>query len=252
MERYAGKVVLVTGSSRGIGSRLAVRFAGEGADVVVHYFRSAKEARGVAAEVERLGRRALLVRANLSREEQIEHLFDQVGEGFGRLDVFVHNAASGRNRPVSEIDAKGFDWTMNVNTRALLLGAQHASRLMPEEGGAILALSSFGSERVFPNYGSVGPSKAAVESLVRYLAVELAERNINANAISAGAIATDAHKHFPGIEEQWAEIERRLPYHRMLTADDVANLALFLCSKEAEMIRGQTICIDGGLTLPIP
>jgi enoyl-[acyl-carrier protein] reductase III len=123
---------------------------------------------------------------------------------------------------------------------------------MPEEGGAILALSSFGSERVFHNYASVGPSKAAVESLARYLAVELADRRINANVISAGAIATDAHKHFPGIEEKWAEIERKLPYERMLTADDVANLALFLCSKEAEMIRGQTIRIDGGLTLPIP
>lgn len=252
MRRYKGKVVCITGSSRGIGKRLALRFAVEGADVVVHYFRSAEEAREVASEVKGMGREALLARANLSKEEQVVGLFEKIQDNFGRLDVFVHNAASGRNRPAMEVDAKGWDWTVNVNARAFLLGAQHAASLMPEEGGAILALSSFGSERVFHNYASVGSTKAAIESLVRYFAVELADRKINANAISAGAIATDAQKHFPGIEEAWAEVERKIPYSRMLEADDVANLALFLCSKEAEMIRGQTIRIDGGLTLPIP
>ncbi|MBX5436092.1 MAG: enoyl-[acyl-carrier-protein] reductase FabL [Alicyclobacillaceae bacterium] len=251
-QRYRGKVVLVTGSSRGIGKRLALRFAAEGADVVIHYFRNGEAARETVAEVEALGRRALLVKANLEQVEKIDALFASVREAFGRLDVFVHNAASGRNRPAMELDVKGWEWTVNVNARAFLLGAQHAARLMPPEGGAMLAISSFGSDRVFPNYTSVGATKAAIESLVRYLAVELGPRKINVNAISAGAVVTGALEHFPGIEETFAVIERKIPYHRMVDADDVANVALFLCSKEAEMIRGQTIRVDGGLTLLVP
>ncbi|MCL6445566.1 MAG: enoyl-[acyl-carrier-protein] reductase FabL [Alicyclobacillus sp.] len=250
--RYEGKIVLVTGSSRGIGKRLALRFAEEGADVVIHYFRNGEAARETVAEVEALGRRALLVKANLDQVEKIDGMFEDIRAHYGRLDVFVHNAASGRNRPAMDLDVKGWEWTMGVGARAFLVGAQHAAKLMPPEGGAMLAISSFGSDRVFPNYTSVGASKAAIESLVRYFAVELGAQKINVNAISAGAVITGALEHFPGIEETFAEIERKIPYERMVNADDVANLALFLCSKEAEMIRGQTIRIDGGLTLLVP
>lgn len=249
--RYSGKVVCVTGSSRGIGRELTLRFAREGADVVVHYFRNGEAARDTAAQVEALGRQALIVKANLAQEEKVHTLFDQVAERFGRLDVYVHNAASGRNRKALEVDAKGFDWTVNVNARALLLGAQRAAALMTE-GGAMLAISSFGSDRVFPYYTSVGATKAAIESIIRYLAIELAPRRINANAISAGAVETDALEHFPEIDKTWAAIKEKLPYHRMVTATDVANLALFLCSPEAEMIRGQTVRVDAGLTLLVP
>jgi enoyl-[acyl-carrier protein] reductase III len=250
--RYDGKRVLVTGSSRGIGRQLALRFAAEGADVVIHYFRNGDAGRSVVAEVEAMGRQALLVRANLADEAKIDYLFDEVAAQFGTLDVFVHNAASGRNRKAMEVDAKGFDWTVDVNARAFLLGTQRAVGLMPSSGGAILAVSSFGSQRVFPYYTSVGATKAAIEALVRYFAVELASRRINANAISAGAVETGALEHFPEIEKTWSEIEKKIPYHRMVNADDVANLALFLCSQEAEMVRGQTIALDGGLTLLVP
>jgi len=249
--RYAGKVVCVTGSSRGIGRALTLRFAREGADVVVHYFRNGAAARETAAKVEAMGRQALIVKANLAEDEKVQALFDAVQERYGRLDVYVHNAASGRNRPAMEVDVKGWEWTVNVNARALLFGAQRAAGLMTD-GGAMLAISSFGSERVFPYYTSVGATKAAIESIIRYLAIELAGRRINANAISAGAVQTEALEHFPEIEKTWRTIEEKLPYHRMVTTDDVANLALFLCSSEAEMIRGQTIRVDGGLTLLVP
>lgn len=251
-KRYAGKVVCVTGSSRGIGRVLALRFAQEGADVVINYFRNGDAARQVADEVASLGQEALVVRANMAQPEKITGLFEAIANRFGKLDVFVHNAASGRNRPAMDLDLKGWEWTVNTNARSFLLGAQSAVPLMPKEGGSILAISSFGSDRVFPNYTSVGTTKAAIESLVRYFAVELASRKINANAISAGAVETEALEHFPDIENIWEKVKERIPYERMVNADDVANLALFLCSREAEMVRGQTIRIDGGITLLVP
>ncbi|WEG10990.1 enoyl-[acyl-carrier-protein] reductase FabL [Pullulanibacillus sp. KACC 23026] len=250
-KRFAGKVVCVTGSSRGIGRQLALSFAKEGADLIIHYVRNGEAAREVAKEIEELGQKAITVRANLAQEEKISTLFDEIESEFGRLDVFIHNAASGRNRAIMEVDSKGWDWTLNVNTRAFLLGGQHAAKLMPE-GGAMLAISSFGSDRVFPYYSTVGPSKAALESLVRYFAIELASKNINVNAISAGAVETDALNHFPEMDQTLATLKEKMPYHRMVTADDIANTALFLCSKEAEMMRGQTLRLDGGLTLLVP
>lgn len=252
IRRYSGKVVCVTGSSRGIGRTLALRFAAEGADLVINYFRNGDAAREVAKEVEAYGVRAITVRANMAQEEKIASMFEEIHEAYGRLDVFIHNAASGRNRGVMEVDAKGWDWTMDVNTRAFLLGAQKAAELMPETGGAMLALSSFGSDHVFPYYATVGSSKAALESLVRYFAIELAPKRINVNAISAGAIMTDALGHFPEMDKTLETLQEKMPYHRMVTPDDVANLALFLCSKEAEMVRGQTVKLDGGITLLLP
>jgi len=249
--RYEGKIVCVTGSSRGIGQHMAIRFAEEGADVVVHYFRNMDGAKETIAEVEKLGQQGMIVKANLEQPEKIQQMFNDIRARFGRLDVFVHNAASGRNRKATDLDVKGWEWTQHVNARSFLLSVQQAVKLMPD-GGAIVAISSFGADRVFPYYTSVGASKAALESLVRYFAVELADKQINVNAISAGAVVTGSLEHFPDIEKTWAQIEHKLPYRRMVSTDDVANLALFLCSPEAEMIRGQSIRVDGGLTLTVP
>ncbi|WP_233095961.1 SDR family oxidoreductase [Alicyclobacillus sp. SO9] len=251
VQRYAGKVVCITGSSRGIGQKLAVRFAEEGANVAVHCFRNTAGAKETARMVEEAGQEALVVKANLTQPDRIQVMFQEIRAKFGQLDVFIHNAASSRNRQAMDLDIKGWDWTQDVNARAFLLGAQHAAKLM-KDGGALLAISSFGSDHVFPYYTSVGASKAALESLVRYFAVELADKRINANAISAGAVVTGELKNFPDIETTWAQMEKKLPYPRMVNADDVANLALFLCSPEAEMIRGQSVRLDGGLTLKVP
>jgi enoyl-[acyl-carrier protein] reductase III len=252
MSRFAGKIALVTGSGRGIGRAIALRFAAEGADVVVNFFRNREPAQETCQAIEALGRRALLVRADVSTESGLDTLFAETQKAFGTLDILVNNAASGYNHPVMEQKAKGWDWTMNINARAALFSAQRAVALMPH-GGSIVNISSIGASRVLPEYVLVGASKAALETLTRYLAVELAPMNIVVNAVSAGFVLTDAMSHFSTVNT-WLEgdsFANRIPAGRMLNAEDVAGTVAFLCSPDAAMIRGQTIVIDGGYTLKI-
>src|SRR5574338_209435 len=249
---FTDKTVLVTGSGRGIGRAIALRLARSGADVVINYHRNAVPAEETADRVRELGRRALVVRANLAKPEDIDALFAQIEEIFGGLDILVSNAASGFNRPALQQKVTGWDWTMDVNARAFLLAAQRAVPLMERRGGGhMVAVSSPGSTRVMPDYIAVGASKAALESLTRYLAVELAAQNIVVNAVSPGMVQTDALKHFAALNDPQV-IERAIaqtPAGRVVTPEDVAELVAFLCSPAAFMIRGQVIVIDGGFTL---
>lgn len=252
--RFAGKIALITGSGRGIGKAIALRLAAEGADVVVNYFRNRAPAEETVAAIHALGRRAHLVRADVGQPEDLERLVDEAVAALGGLDILVHNAASGYNRPVLEQRVKGWDWTMNINARAALFLAQRAAPIMAERGGgAIVNVSSIGAQRVLPDYVVVGASKAALEAVTRYLAVELAPLRIVVNAVSAGMVRTDALQHFPGMREHFEErfnyTLERTPAGQLLTADDVAGVVAFLCSPEAFMIRGQTILIDGGASL---
>lgn len=244
------KVALVTGSSRGIGKRIAFKLAERGYDLVINYARNKEAALDTAAEIEALGRRALVIKANVGKLDKIQEMFQQIDEHYGRLDVFINNAASGVLRPLMEIDEKHWDWTMDINSKALLFCAQEAAKLMEKNGGGkIVSLSSIGSIRYLKNYTAVGVSKAAVEALTRYLAVELAEKGISVNAVSGGAVDTDALTHFPNREELLADASARTPAGRIVEPDDLANAVLFLISDEAEMIRGQTLIVDGGLSL---
>ncbi len=194
------KVALVTGSSRGIGKATALQLAREGYDLVINYARSKTAALETAAEIEALGRKALVVKANVGDVDKIKKLFEAIKEEFGRLDVFVNNAASGVQRPLMELEESHWDWTMNINSKALLFCAQEAAKLM-DQGGKIVSISSLGSIRVIENYTVVGVSKAALEALTRYLAVELAAKNIVVNAVSGGVVDTEALKHFPNRAE---------------------------------------------------
>ncbi|PJF41896.1 MAG: enoyl-[acyl-carrier-protein] reductase FabL [Phototrophicales bacterium] len=253
--RLTGKVALVTGSGRGIGKAIALKLASEGADIVVNFFRNREPAEETAEEIRQLGRRALVVKANVAEVEHLDALFEAIEAEFGRLDILVNNAASGYNRGVLEQRPKGWDWTMNINARAALFCSQQAVRLMQknDEGGYIINISSLGAQRVLPEYVLVGVSKAALEALTRYLAVELAPLNIRVNAVSAGAVRTDALQHFANmrdvIEEKLEEIAQHTPAGRIVEAEDIANTVCFLCTPDAEMIRGQVIVIDGGLSL---
>jgi enoyl-[acyl-carrier protein] reductase III len=250
---FTGKTALVTGSGRGIGRAIALHLARNGADVVVNFFRNRAPAEETAARIERMGRRALLVKADVGDLDDLRRLFDETAQAFGGLDMYVHNAASGYNRPALEQKPKGWEWTMNINARSLLFAAQLAVPLMEKRsGGSIVSLSSPGSGRVLPDYVVVGASKAALESLTRYLAVELSSKNIIVNAVAPGIVETDALKHFDSLRETGL-IQKAIaatPAGRLVTPEEVAQVVGFLCTPAASMIRGQVIVVDGGYTLP--
>jgi enoyl-[acyl-carrier protein] reductase III len=252
--RFEGKIALVTGSGRGIGRAIALRLAQEGANLAVNFFRNRAPAEETAAAIRALGRRAEVIKADVGDLQGIDALLGGVESAFGGLDFLVCNAASGYNRPALEQKPKGWEWTMNINARSLLFCAQKAAPLMQTRGGgAIVSISSPGSFRVLPEYVVVGASKAALEALTRYLAVELASLGIVVNAVSPGVVATDALKHFDALRDGQvlAQAVEATPAGRMVTPEDVAAVVAFLCSPEAAMIRGQTILVDGGYTLPV-
>ncbi len=250
---FSNKTALITGSGRGIGRAIALYFARHGADVVVNFFRNRAPAEETAREIKALGRRAHVVKADVGEIEGIGKLFDEVENELGGLDIFVHNAASGYNRPALKQKPKGWDWTMNINARSLLFAAQLAVPLMEKRGGgSIVSITSSGSSRVLPDYVAVGASKAALESLTRYLAAELAPKNIVVNAVSPGLVLTDAITHFDAIHTEAGIIEKAIadtPAGRLVTPEDVANVVGFLCSPAASMIRGQVVVVDGGYLL---
>jgi enoyl-[acyl-carrier protein] reductase III len=252
---FRDRIVLVTGSGRGIGRAIALYFAQRGADLALNFFRNRAPAADTAMEVEKLGRRALVIKADLGDISDLNSLFDQVQQAYGGLDILVHSAASGYNRPAMAQKPKGWDWTMNINARSLLFAAQRAVPMMePRGGGHIVSLTSPGSTRVLPDYIAVGASKAALESLTRYLGVELIRKNVHVNAVSPGIVQTEALEHFPSSGN--AETIRRkyieqVPAHRLVTPQDAAGVVAFLCTERASMIVGQTIIVDGGYTLTV-
>jgi len=255
MGEFTGKTALITGSGRGIGRAIALHFARLGADVVVNFFRNRAPAEQTARDIEALGRRALLVKADIGDLNDLNRLFDETETTFGGLDFYIHNAASGYNRPALEQKPKGWDWTMNINARSLLFGAQRAVPLMEKRGGgAIVSITSAGSTRVLPDYVVVGASKAALEALTRHLAVELISKNIVVNAVSPGVVETEALTHFAAMENKENILQKfteRVPAGRLVTPEDVAEVVAFLCSPAARMIVGQTIVVDGGFLLPV-
>ncbi|KZZ84464.1 enoyl-[acyl-carrier-protein] reductase FabL [Bacillus sp. SJS] len=243
------RVALVTGSSRGIGKAIALSLAKQGYDIVINYARSKQAALEAAEEIEKLGVKTLVVKANVGKVDKIKDLFEQIDLAFGRLDVFINNAASGVLRPLMELEENHWDWTMDINSKALLFCAQEAAKRMDESGGKIVSISSLGSIRVLENYTTVGVSKAALEALTRYLAVELASKKIVVNAVSGGAVDTEALKHFPNRQELLDDAISKTPAGRMVEIEDIVNAVDFLVSDQSWMIRGQTLIVDGGRSL---
>lgn len=243
-----GKVALVTGGSRGIGRAIALKLAAEGADVIINYFRKRSTAELTAQEARDKGVTAHVIKANLGEPEKIDNMFNEIEKRFGRLDILINNAASGVARSALELDTRGWDWTMDVNTKAFLLCAQRAVKLM-KNGGKMVTISSLGSRLAWPIYTAVGVSKAALEALTRYLAIELAPMGICVNGVAAGAVETEALKMYTEGQDLPQLSWRTTPAGRMIQPEDVANVVAFLCSDESAMIRGQIIVIDGGLSL---
>jgi len=244
----AGKYALVTGASRGIGRAIALRLAAAGCDVAIVYHLRHEAADAVADEIRAAGRRALTIQADVASPESQDELFACLRDAFPRLDVVVSSAASGVFRPLLEASVKHWRHCLETNALALVLLAQRAVELMPP-GGRIVALSSLGAARAVPAYGLVGASKAALESLVRSLAVELAPRGIRVNAVSAGVVDTDALRAFPARDALLAGFAERAPLGPALDADSVAASVVLLCLPAADAITGTTLVVDAGYSI---
>lgn len=249
MKPLQNQVALITGSSRGIGKATALKLASMGCHIVVNYVRHQAEAERTVAEIKALGQDAIAVQADTARPDELKRLFAQTQAHFQRLNIFVSNAAKGVFGPVTRIGPNGFDLSMATGPKALLLGAQEAVKLFGENGGVIVAVSSIGNFRCLDGYAAIGVAKAGIETLVRYLAVELGPKKVRVNAVSGGPIDTDALDDFKNAAERKAEWIRRTPLGRLGTADDIADIIAFLCTDEARWIHGQTILADGGYTL---
>jgi len=247
-----GKTALVTGATRGIGRACALRLAEAGADVIINYLTSQSAAEEVAQQIQQLGRRAATVKADIGEDDDVQEMMGFVEQRFGGLDILVSNAATGGFRTLMDSKPQHFQAAMNTNTRALISLTQAAQKLLAREEGRskVIAMSSHGSRLGLPAYGLIGASKAALESLIRSLALELGNAGINFNVVLAGLVETDSTRHIPGATEMFQAVQERLLIGgRALTVEDVAGAVLFLASPASDLIQGQTLVVDGGVSI---
>jgi enoyl-[acyl-carrier protein] reductase III len=248
LKELSGKVALVTGGTKGIGKSVALKLAELGADVVVNYLRSRNAADETIDELKALGSDALAIRANIGRHDKMPKIFDEIKEKYGKLDILISNAALGLFTPAMDITDKAWHLSMDTNAEAFLHCVRLSRDLMPD-GGKIVALSSLGTSRYIDGYAAIGASKAAIETLTRYFAWELAVKHINVNTVSGGFIDTDALKVFPTYQKMVDEVVRRTPFGRIGNPEEVADVVVFLCTEKAKWITGQILIVDGGYSL---
>ncbi len=249
-----GKVALVTGASQGIGRACAETLAASGAAVVVNFLKSQDAAMDVVNQIQGQGGRAIAVRADVSERDDVQAMIDVISEHFGKLDIVVSNAAAGGFRPLTEVTPAGFDSILRMNAAPLLWLTQAALPLFKSSPdiSRVIAISSHGSIRGIANYGLIGTSKAALESLVRHLAFELGQSGVNFNAVMPGIVETAAIKTLPGSAGMLASVrEQILVRDRMLQPSDVANTVLFLSSPLSDLIQGHVIVVDGGISIRV-
>lgn len=248
------QVSLITGASRGIGRALALTLARQGGTVVVNYKKNADLAEKTVADVEEAGGSGFAVQADVETTEGVKALFDEVARRCGRLDHFVSNAAASAFKNIVDVGPHHLDRSYAMNLRPFVLGAQEAVKLM-DNGGRIVALSSYGSVRAYPTYAMLGGMKAAIESWVRYMAVEFAPYGINVNGVNGGLIDSDSLDYFYNKVEGMAPMDSvldRIPANRPGTVQEMADTVLFLLGAGSGYITGQTLVVDGGLSIVAP
>ncbi len=244
------KTALITGASRGIGRAIALELARYGADIMVNYARNEEAARATVADLLDLGVKAHAFQANVGDPADQNKLVAETLSLFGGVDILVHNAAIGAFKPIHKLKTNQWDLSMEINTRALLELTQKVLPSMEtRQGGTIIALSSLGAHRFIPNYGAIGISKAALEALIKYLAVELSPKGIRVNGVSGGLVDTDAIRFFPDYEKLRMDVEKRTPAGRIGKPEDLARIVAFLTLPESAWIYGQILIADGGLSL---
>jgi len=243
---FEGKVALVTGSSRGIGSVIARKFATSGADVTINYRAaggsSEEQANRLAHEIEELGRRALVARADISQRPEVESLFTRVREDFGRLDFLILNAARAPLKPFARLLERDLRQLVDTNFVGNILCIRNALPLLESAGGSVVFVSSLGSRHSIPDY-PLGSMKAAMEAVVRDSSESLRERGVRVNAVCGGMVRTDSLK---VLRQSWPGLES-IPEELFVTADEIADAVEFLCSSAGQGIQGQVIVVDRGL-----
>lgn len=246
----AGRVALVTGGGRGIGRGICLALGAAGCDVAVNYLRKRRDAEETCAALEALGVRAVAVKANIGDDGDVQRCVDEVQGALGAPDILIANAASGVSRKATEVDDRAWAWTFDINTRSLLRLAQRVTPSMrARRWGRIVTISSMGARRVTGEYAVVGASKAALEALTRYPAVELAPDGILCNCVSPGLVQTGALEHYVNAAGMTEHVRAVTPARRLVTPADVGAVVAWLCSDAAAMIVGQTIEVDGGYAL---
>ena len=247
--RLAGKVAVVTGAGSGIGQSIAIRFASEGATVVVDYRNHPDQAQDTKAKAEAAGGKAILVEADVSVLADTQNLVDQAYKQLGRCDILVNNAGIEIRAPFWEVTEKDYDAVLNVNLKgAFFLTQAFVRRLIAAKlPGRVINISSVHEDMVFPHFSTYCASKGAIRMLMRDLAVELGPLNITVNNIAPGAVSTPINTKMMADKTELDALLANIPLGRMATPEEIAGLALFLASDDGAYCTGSTFIIDGGL-----
>ncbi len=248
-KHLAGKVALVTGSARGIGAAIAVRFAADGAKVVINYSKSEKEAQEVVSKIEKAGGKAIAVKANVGNPSEIPGLFDATIKAFGQLDILVNNAAVMQRTFLEEVTAESIDMHFNLNVRGYLLCAKNAAERMPN-GGCIINVASAISRMAYPGAVVYSATKGAVDVMTRVLAAELGPKGIRVNVLAPGSTRTDMNSEKSGKTKEEENQEIALTALRRIgEPEEIADAAAFLASHDARWVTGTWLDASGGIRL---